>query len=76
MASNNAAEPMIFPKGPLHVTGQAQLIPSVDLKHDALLISRLAGCVYCEYVMCWLATGSSVALAAWPQRATTRGKVK
>lgn len=36
---------MIFPRGPLHAIGHAQLIPSVDPEHDALLISGMAECV-------------------------------
>lgn len=79
VTSNNAAEPMIFPRGPLHVIGHAQLIPCVDPEHNALSISRLAECVCWEsasLVMRRRATGGTVALAAQRQRALWRAKVK
>lgn len=45
VTGHNAANPMIFPRGPLHMIRHAQLIPSVDLEPDALLISGDARCV-------------------------------
>lgn len=80
VTSHNAAKPIIFPRGPLHVIGHAQSIPSVDPEPDALLISGMAICV-CVFervsvMMRWQATGGTARLAAWQQRASRRGKVK
>lgn len=67
---------MIFPRGPFYVIGHAQLIPCVDPEPDALLIMGM--CVFeCVSVMMrWWATGGTVRLAAWWQRAPWRTKVK
>lgn len=43
---------MIFPRGPLHVIGHTQLIPSVDPEPDALLISGTAICVCLSVWVC------------------------
>lgn len=60
---------MIFPRGPLHLIGHAQLIPFVDPEHEALLISRLAETRTCVCVFRVRdgrrATESTVAAAAW-----------
>lgn len=73
VTSNNTGQPVIFPRGPFHLIGHAQLIPCVDPEHEALLISRLAESV-CVCV-CVLrvqdgqrATESMVAAAAWRHR--------
>lgn len=71
---------MIFPRGPLHLIGHAQLIPCVDPEHEALLISRLAerACVCVSRVRDGRrATESTVAAAAarW-HRAARQGQMK
>lgn len=86
VTSNDTGQPVIFPRGPFHLIGHAQLIPCVDPEHQALLISRLAEpvcvcvCVSCACVFCVRdgrrATESTVAAAAWRHRAERRGKVK
>lgn len=70
---------MIFPRGPLHLIGHAQLIPCVDPEHEALLISRLAlrACVRSACGM-----GGEPPRAQWQQQQQQhggtgqRGKVK
>lgn len=60
VTSNDTGQPVIFPRGPFHLIGHAQLIPCVDPEHQALLISRLAEpvCVcVCELCVCVLRAG-------------------
>lgn len=76
---------MIFPRGPFHLIGHAQLIPCVDPEHEALLISRLAEPV-CVCFVCGMGGApqentvavAAAAAAAWQHRgsAAWQGQTK